>query len=194
LLMDTLCYYASECNAFAQRPFAVDDDHLRHERREAPIEFRFGGPGDAALVESIARDAFANYGSHYANDLRLPGDAVAEIYPSWARSSCERVSPGEPVLIAMQGGAATGFVSTRRGNEGEMDVALLGVRSNCRGQGTAAALLQRLGVWSAEAGLKRLTYSTQLTNVPMLRLLSRVGFLPTHSVYTFHHWCTEVTS
>lgn len=177
-LMDTLCYYEHP------RPQSVGFI-------ECDVAFRLALPCDASLIESLARDAFADYDGHYGNDPRLRVEDVREVYPSWARSCCERTCASEPVFIASRGESAVGFAALRRSEGLELDVALLGVCRSDQRRGTASALLSYLVRSSAGLGAARLTYSTQITNIPMQRILARVGFLPTESVYTFHHWSDE---
>jgi len=188
-LMDTLCYYDIVPTGVVARA---------HERGvtgaspdKAHFAFRIAAPQDAALVEALARDAFRDYAGHYENDIRLRREDCAEVYPSWARSCCEQSTPALPVFIASAGGEPVGFAATRQAGHGALDVALLGVSSRHRGQGVGSALLHHMLACCGPWGVERLSYSTQITNIPMQRLLASAGFFLTSADYTLHHWNEE---
>lgn len=185
-LMDTLCYF--------ERPCSMQAGQVCRVPVESDLSFRFAAPEDAGLVETLAYNAFEGYTGHYHNDVRLSSADVGEVYPSWAKACCEKSSIEEPVVIVSRQEAAVGFAALRRTAPTELDVALLGIVRSDRGRGTASLLLAYLVESCAAFEANRLTYSTQLSNVSMQRLLARAGFLPTGSVYTFHYWTDETES
>ncbi len=185
LLMDTLCHCA-------RRVIPVDADVMPTtfaNRSDAPLRFRAGDARDADLVEWLAQEAFRGYGGHYRNDPRLRVEDAEAVYPSWARACC--VDAVAPLVIAERGPRAVGFASLRRSSASALDVALFAVHPVARQQGVACSLLRHLIVNAPAWGASTLSYSTQITNLPMQRLLARAGFLPTRSVYTFHWWSDE---
>lgn len=178
LLMDVLCHYE---RLVPKRPIEADV-------RSPTASYRLATPADANLVEGLARDAFQNYPSHYFNDPNLSALDVAEVYPSWTRSCCERATEQEPLILANEGAHLIGFAALRQSAPEELDVALLAIAPAARGRGHATALLRHVSCVASHLGVQRLTYSTQITNLSMQRTLAREGFLPTHSIYTFHVW------
>lgn len=180
-LMDTLCFYEHHLMRRPLREIASTGDG------RAP-NWRLASADDADAVEALARVAFEGYESHYRHDPRLAPAAVDEVYPSWARSCCESSSDFEPVVLAEVDARLVGFAALRRTDSAELDVALFGIDPAARGQGIAVALLDHLLAACPDWGATRLRYSTQITNLPMLRLLARTGFRSVGSVYTFHLW------
>lgn len=174
LLTDTLCYYTAQVGA--GRPATTGS-----------LRFRVAGPSDADPVEALARAAFAGYAGHYGVDPRLRPEDADEVYPSWARQCC--LDPAGPVLLAEAPTGLVAFAALRPGGDGALDVALLAVHPGARRRGAAAELLQHLLTPAGPLAARQpLTYSTQITNVAMQRLLARQGFLPTGSCHTFHWW------
>lgn len=175
LLTDTLCFYARAVDALTEPPPPRPGLHLRA-----------GDAADADRVEALARAAFAGYPGHYRNDPRLQAVDVDEVYPSWARACCVRATG--PLVLAEFDAQPAAFAALRPGGDGELDVALLAVHPQFRQLGVAADLLRHLSSGALGPAVSRLSYSTQITNVAMQRLLARLGFLPTGSHYTFHWW------
>jgi GNAT superfamily N-acetyltransferase len=71
---------------------------------------------------------------------------------------------------------------------GELDVALFAVRPDARGCGLGRRLLEAVKSRALAMGAHRVSYSTQIENIPARRLVVSNGFLPSHSLFTFHVW------
>src|SRR5439155_16746824 len=122
LLMDTLVYY--------ERDLAASPIEMRSADGIEELQI-----GDPEQVESIARECFRESLGHYHADLRLDRQACVEVYASWARSSCDRIGPGEFVLVAGDRSNRIGFSTFRRNEHGEGELLLGAVAPAARGRG-----------------------------------------------------------
>jgi len=175
-LMDTLLYYAchltrldipQDCAKITVRPIAI---------------------GEEEKVKVVAAKCFRNYLGHYHADARLDRSKCDEVYVSWAIRSCLSRDVADEVLVADRGGRIVGFAALRLNSKEEGEGVLFGVDPAVQRQGIYRSLLIRSLQWCLSKGTSRMLYSTQLANFGVQRVLTRVGFEPTHACYTFHKW------
>jgi GNAT superfamily N-acetyltransferase len=175
-LADTLVYYGRDLAATAV-PGERDGGRVR------PLH-----PGDAEAVRRVAAEAFRGYGGHYHADPRLHPARCDETYSSWAFRSCTSRDVADRVLVAELDGEVAGFITLRLNSADEGEGALFAVAPAARRAGLGRSLLVRSLEWLAEQGRRRMVISTQVTNVRVQRIWTRLGFEPSHSFYTFHQW------
>lgn len=175
LLMDTLLFFVRDLRNVP--PVGDGGETLARLLR----------PGDEQSVRDVALKAFHNFSGHYHSDTRLDPQRCDEVYSSWAFRTCTSGKAADQVLVAERKGAVAGFASIRLDGE-EGDVVLLGVDPAFQGRGIARSLLVHSLTWCREKGARRLLYSTQIANLPIQRVLARIGFEPSHGLYTFHKW------
>ena len=167
-LCDTLVHYARGLD----RPIP-----------EQPRPVRRAGSDDIDEITAIAEGAFAGYRGHYHADPRLDPAAADAGYVDWARRS---MADGD-VLVIEDGVAIAGFLSMEH-RETETEIVLNGVRPDAQGRGLYRALVIGALRHAAKLHAPRCVVSTQVSNVPAQKVWIRVGFEPTHAVYTFHLW------
>lgn len=150
---------------------------------EQPRPVRPAGPGDLDEISAIAAAAFAGYQGHYHADPRLDRAAADAGYVDWARRSIAEAD----VLVIEDAGAIAGFLTMEPIEDGT-EIVLNAVRPEAQGQGLYPALV--IGALRRSADLKaaRCVVSTQISNLRAQKVWIRVGFEPTHAVYTFHLW------
>jgi GNAT superfamily N-acetyltransferase len=173
-LMDTLVHYAS----------ALD----------RPIAREPGGPvvrplqrGDTEGVVRVARACFRDYRGHYHADPLLDPRRCDDVYVSWAERSCEDKAAASAVLVAERNGGVAGFLTLQAGADGH-EIVLNGVDPDHQRHGLYRALVLAAREQARAEGARRLTVSTQLTNIAVQRIWTRLGFEPRFSQYTFHLW------
>jgi GNAT superfamily N-acetyltransferase len=174
-LMDTLVYYVR----------VIVGGELPENTCKVPI--RPVRPGEDEAVRKVAGEAFRGYRGHYHADPRLDPAKCDEAYQSWAqRSGVSREVAGE-VLVADDGQVA-GFATLRLNDPREGEGVLFAVAPRVQGAGVYKAFMLEGMRWCRFQGAKRMVVSTQITNLAVQKVWSRLGFEPSHSFYTFHLW------
>jgi GNAT superfamily N-acetyltransferase len=176
LLMDTLVYYSFD---LAKR--TIPDDSSRVHVREFVLD-------DKAQVETVAAAAFSGYHGHYHADSRLDTKKCDEGYVSWAARSCTSKQVASEVLVAEREKKIVGFLTLRLNSPKEVEGVLFGVAPEAQGVGVGRSLMVEGLQWGKGQEAKRMIISTQITNVAVQKVWSRVGFEPDYSYYTFHKW------
>jgi len=175
-IMDTLVYYSSNLKGMFP-PDVIED-----------IEIRLMRDGEEQQVQDVAGRAFRGYYGHYHADRKLEKKKCDEGYVSWAtRSSCER-DDDHDVLVAVSEGTIVGFATMRLNNSVEGEGVIFGVDLEYQGKGIYKSFIIKGMEWCKKAGADRMIVSTQINNIAVQKVWSRVGFEPTRAYYTFHRW------
>jgi GNAT superfamily N-acetyltransferase len=175
-LMDTLVYYTRD----------LVKPHIPSDIGKATI--RRVRPGEEEKVKAIAAECFRGYSGHYHADQRLDRTQCDEVYVSWAFRSCVSRDAADNVLIAELHGSVVAFCALRVNSPGEGEVVLNGVTPSAQGQGVYRSLMIHGMQWCLSEGLSRMLISTQITNLAVQRVWTRLGFELSHAYYTFHKW------
>jgi len=175
-LMDTLVYYARNLTTV---PLPSDAGGLQVR----PVR-----PGEEERVKAVAARSFGGYCGHYHADEQLDRAAVDEIYPSWAWRSCVSRDVADEVLVADLDGTILGFATLRLNSPEEGEGVLFGVAPFAQGRGIYRSFMIHGMRWCQAKGVSRMVVSTQLTNVAVQKVWTRVGFEFSHAHYTFHKW------
>lgn len=145
--------------------------------------------GEEKIVKKIAADAFREYGGHYQADERLAHIHSSKIYSSWAVNSCLNRDHTHDVLISEYRGSIVGFITVRLNSPREGEGPLAGVITSA---GKRSLILSALSIgamnWFRSRGASRCIASLLITNRVMQKIMSRLGFEPGESYYTFHRW------
>jgi GNAT superfamily N-acetyltransferase len=174
-LMDTLVYYVR----------VIVKGELPASTCKVPI--RSVRPGEDEAVRRVAREAFRGYRGHYHADPRLDPSKCDEAYQSWAQRSCLSRDVAGEVLVADDGQVA-GFATLRLNDPHEGEGVLFAVAPRAQGAGVYKAFMLEGMRWCRSQGAKRMVVSTQITNLAVQKVWSRLGFEPSQSFYTFHLW------
>lgn len=175
-IMDTLVYYSRNLKEMSP-PDVIEAIAIR------PIR-----DGEEQQVRDVASRAFQGYYGHYHADRRLAREKCDEGYVSWAtRSSCER-DDSHDVLVAASNGTIVGFATMRLNSGVEGEGVLFGIDLDYQGRGIYRAFITEGMRWCREAGAERMIVSTQINNIAVQKVWSRVGFEPMRAWYTFHKW------
>jgi GNAT superfamily N-acetyltransferase len=175
-LMDVLVYYSRDLR---KHPIPTDAG-------EVPV--RPLRSGDADPVAAIARDSFAGYLGHYHADPRIDRGRADKVYVSWAQRSCLSRDVADEVLIADDGASLLGFATLRRNSPDEGEGVLFGVAPAAQGRGIYRSFMIRGMEWCVAQGAARMVVSTQITNIAVQKVWTRLGFEPHKSYLTFHRW------
>jgi GNAT superfamily N-acetyltransferase len=176
VLMDTLVYYARN---LAKIPIPPDTGQV-------PV--RFVQPGEEHDVKAIASESFHGYFGHYHADERLDRVKCDAIYPDWAFRSCVDRDVADEVLVAELDGSIVGFATLRLNSPEEGEGVLFGIAPAAQRRGIYRSFMVRGMEWCLSAGSTRMVVSTQINNIAVQKVWTRVGFEPSHAYYTFHKW------
>lgn len=176
-LMDTLTYMKFRYNVTE-----IPERDPSHQIRPA-VE------ADRDEILAIAAEAFKGYKGHYHMDPRLDDDICDEIYASWAVNSLMDKTFADDVFVVDGEEGLKGFFTVRitaPGKHGEL--VLSGVAPYAQKQGVYPTMLTHGLEWGRDQGFRFVVASTQLTNVPVLKIFGRLGMEMHRSYYTFHKW------
>ncbi len=175
-LMDTLVYYV---RSLVKSPIPEDIGKVPVR----PIR-----PGEEEGVKSVAAESFAAYYGHYHADERLDRDQCDDTYRSWAYRSCISRDVADEVLVAHLEGSIVGFATLRVNNPQECEGVLFGVAPSAQGRGIYRSFMIHGMHWSLSKKATRMVVSTQVTNIAVQKVWTRLGFELKDSYYTFHKW------
>ena len=175
-LMDTLVYYTRRLTA-ESIPAEVSGVGIRTVR-----------PGEEERIGQVAAEAFDGYCGHYHADGRLDPARCTEAYVSWARRLCTDRSAGDEMLVAEADGGLVGFGALRLNSPQQGEGVLFGVAPAAQRRGVYRSLIVRSMQWCLARGADSIMYSTQIANVPVQKVITRLGFETHHAYYTFHRW------
>jgi GNAT superfamily N-acetyltransferase len=176
LLMDTLVYFARD---LAVKP--VPEDGGRTPIR--PLK-----AGEEQKVAAVAARSFQGYSGHYHADPRLARARCDEAYVSWAMRSCTARDVADEVLVAEHDDQVLGFATLRLNSPTEGEGVLFGVAPEAQGRGIYRSLMVNGMRWCAAKGVSAMVVSTQVTNIAVQKVWTRLGFEPSRGNYTFHKW------
>lgn len=175
-LMDTLVYYA-----FKYAKLDIPTDSNQHPIR--PIQ-----ADDLDEVKAIAAESFKGYYGHYHADPRLPDDKCDAVYVDWAAQSVSSREIADEVLVVVGDNRLNGFATLRKNSDTEAEGVLFGVAPHAQGQGIYRTMMIHGMIWSKKQAAERMMVSTQITNIAVQKVWSRLGFEMDHSYYTMHKW------
>jgi GNAT superfamily N-acetyltransferase len=176
LIMDTLVYYLFD---FAKKSIPED---------RGKVTIRMHEPGDEESVEMVAVDSFRGYTGHYHADPRLDDSRCDEVYTSWAHSSVASRDVADEVLVAVMEEEIVGFATLKFNSPDEGEGVLFGVAPKAQSKGIYRSFIIRALEWFHSRGAKQVVVSTQVNNIAVQKVWTRVGFEPCYSYYTFHKW------
>jgi GNAT superfamily N-acetyltransferase len=173
--MDTLFYYK-----FDLYKKSIPEDLGKIQIRKIKV-------GEEEEVRNAAKQTFQGYFGHYHADSRLPKNKADEIYIDWAyRSSIKEAA--EEVLVAVIDGKIVGFATLQINSNTEGEGVLFGVIPAAQRKGIYRSFIIGGLNWCKENGMETMVVSTQITNIAVQKVWSRVGFEPYKALYTFHKW------
>ena len=154
--------------------------------RRSDIVFENGKATDEEQLKKITVSAYRH--SHYFNDPNIPLKNAEAIYQEWIKNSLKGLA--DYVIVARIDKVAIGYITLRKENLGQRAfgiIDLIAVQRSYRGQGIARMLVAE-GIRQLHGKVDTLYVSTQVSNMPALRLYHALGFEPILTEATFHIW------
>ncbi len=141
---------------------------------------------DTDDMARIARSAFRGSSRFFA-DPHLDDDRCGEFYETWLRNSANG-QLSDAIAVSRRGRLVEGFVTLRREPGGTASLPLVAVLDTARGRGVGATALTSALSWLAAKRAKSVSVTTQLSNVPALRLYQAAGFRTVGAGFWLHRW------
>lgn len=174
-LMDTLVYFSRDlARGVPEDPGQVSVRELRS--------------GESGAVRQVASRSFSGYLGHYHADPRLDRRQCDETYTDWAERSCLFREVADEVLVATIDASIVAFATMRFNSAEEGEGVLFGVAPEAQGRGIYRSLMIGGMQWCRTRSRARMVVSTQVTNVAVQKVWTRLGFEPSKSDFTFHKW------
>lgn len=175
-LMDTLVYYIFNIERTSIQ-LSIKDILIRPFKQGEEIQIKF-----------VAEHAFKDYFGHYHADPRLDKKKCDEVYVSWAYRSCIEEDVADEVLVAIHDNSIVGFVTLKMKTPYEGECIHGGVMPDLQGKGIYQSFIIRALEWCKVKGANKMIVSTQINNIAVQKVWSRLGFEFDHAEYTFHKW------
>jgi GNAT superfamily N-acetyltransferase len=142
---------------------------------------------DAARLESLTRETFAGYLTHYHANPRFPAAKILDGYAEWAASHVRDAATGSAAWLVEWRGEIAGFSCYRVADDGSLAIGVLnGVVPAFRGRGIYRGMLRRMLHELAGLGAKRFAIATQVQNVIVQRIWAAEGFRLERAQNTVH--------
>jgi GNAT superfamily N-acetyltransferase len=176
-LMDTLVYYHRNL-----RKGALPEELRKNIIR--PMQ-----DSDIPKIQSLVGETFRGYLGHYHADPGLDHTKCDEGYVEWATQMCMNRNSSHEVLVAENpSGILAGFATMRLNDADEGEGVLFGVHPSFEGRGIYWSFMVHAMDWCRNRGTARMLVSTQITNIAVQKVWTRLGFELGRSYYTFHLW------
>lgn len=152
---------------------------------EGGAALRVLGSDDAAEVEGLVGEVFADYRNHWSANPLMRAINVCAAYQDWALRCL--ATPGLSVMKAVTAdGGTLGMAIVDERDAEVRDILLAGVLPDHRRQGAYQAMMRAIISRAAAHGVPTVAISTQAANVGVMRAWCRMGMLPTVALNTLH--------
>lgn len=149
--------------------------------RQAAAGIRMARPDDEEAIGRVARQSFVF--DHFHGDPAIPRDAADRLKEAWARNFFADAR-GDWMVVAEREGEVAGFLLLMDSG-GKLVIDLIAVDESSRGAGLATAMI----AFAAREldGYRTMRVSTQLGNVPSVRLYEAMGFRLVEAQHVLHY-------
>lgn len=158
-----------------------------HADLDDAVVLREATPADAALLESLAREIFAGYITHYHANPLFPAAKILDGYAEWAASHVRGERADNAAWLIETGGEIAGFSCYRLDPANGLAVGVLnGILPSKRGRGIYRRMLQRMLREFGTRGMRRFAIATQVQNVAVQRNWASQGLSLRRADNTVH--------
>ena len=176
IVADKLVHYDIDLDALTPRPLGSE-----------PVMLRPATHSDTELLESLAREIFVGYVTHYHANPLLPPEKILDGYAEWAASPVRTKAGGDAAWLVEAGGETAGFSCYRIDQATRLATGVLnGIRPAHRGRGVYRRMLQQMLMQFRAFGLQRFAIATQMQNVKVQRIWVSEGLTLRREDHTVH--------
>ncbi len=148
---------------------------------------------DRHLTEmtEMTRKSFNNYGHYFADD-KLDRQKCSEIYTDWIQRCCVNKEIADEIIVAEKDNTAIGYLAVKK-HSAKNEKYIAGVI------GAVSPAFRKLGVFQAinieslhlalDLGLDRIENNVLVTNFPVMKTYTSLGYSIIKSEITMHYWC-----
>jgi dTDP-4-amino-4,6-dideoxy-D-galactose acyltransferase len=153
-----------------------------------PSDQHLADESDVDALATIARDALTM--SRFFADPNLPDARCADFYETWIRNSVGGPL-ADAVIVERGDDGIDGFITIRRSTVDDATLPLVAVSPGRQGRGIGRAMLASTQRWLVANDVRRVEVTTQLANVPAIRLYEAHGFRVDRSGIWLHRWSPD---
>ena len=175
--LEGLGFRVVDCTMTLEKPRAPTEDTTAPEHG-----VRMALASDESLVAALAKDSMTN--SRFHLDPAIPPQLAGRIKEEWVRNFF-RGTRGQWMVVAARDQAVEGFLQLLQGSDGALIVDLIAVAASARGCGLAVAM-SRFAERECETSGGAVRVGTQVSNIPALRLYTKLGFQSVSSTFVLH--------
>ena len=151
------------------------------------VALRVATSADAGLLESLSREIFSDYVTHYHANPLFPADKILDGYAEWASNHVRARDDGAAAWIVEFRGETAGFSCYRLNETTGLAVGVLnGILPALRDRGIYRRMLQSMLIRVGELGMRRFAIATQVQNVAVQRIWASQGLLLRGADNTVH--------
>lgn len=144
-------------------------------RSHPEVTLRPATHSDARLLESMTREIFDGYVTHYHANPLFPPDKILDGYTEWATSHVDQID-GAGAWIVERDGDVVGFSCYRVNAKDSLAIGVLnGILPSARRRGNYRAMLRGMLDQFAVLGLRRFSIATQIHNIAVQRTWATEG-------------------
>jgi len=124
--------------------------------------------------------------SRFRLDSNFKNNEYERLYTEWLRKSINK-SIAFKTLVALKGSETAGFITLGNKNT-YLEIGLIAVDENFRGQGIGYDLIRHADSAAFEMGIGKIKVTTQLKNISACRLYEKCGFQIESIMNIYHYW------
>lgn len=147
------------------------------------------GPDDVDALRDIA--LISHRDGRFHADHRLDSDLADRMYGTWLVNSVVNGFADVVHTIRIDE-VPTGYVSSKKREDGSTELSLIAVSPTARGRGIGRELVHASMRWGSETDATSMDVVTQGRNVPALNLYQAAGFRIKQVALWFHVWRSPV--
>jgi len=174
-----------------QVTYKKDTSGISPFTKSANVKIRDAKLSDKDTLVNIAQKSFKDYG-HYAADKKLDSKKCNEIYSDWIVRSFDK-QVADNILVAEIDGQVAGFLSHKiYGSVTKYAAGGIGAIDPFYRNKSIFKEITVAGIdWARSNNCEWVEHNVLVTNYPVNRSFSNLGFRIQNSFVTFHKWLSE---
>lgn len=169
--------------------YDLKDYKINRNHDNPNIIIRNAEISDVGNLEAIALESFKNYG-HYSADNKLDKDKCNDIYKDWINRSVNNAKVADKIIVAEVDKEVAGFLSFKKNEKPPFySAGVLGAVSKKFRNQNLFRMINIEGLnYGKEEGLEWIEHNVLITNLPVNKAYTNLGFSVYRSFITMHVW------
>lgn len=152
------------------------------QKNDMKYKLEFASEKDVIEIQRISKGAYVFSRFYFDSLLR---DKAALFFDVWIENSLKGWADCN--LILKVNNKIGAFLTAHVAGE-ELNIGLVGVSKECRGQGLGHQVLEMLESWAIDKKIKKINVTTQARNVSAMRLYEKAGYRVVDTKAWYHKW------